>query len=192
MVRSKTQPKNQSNPLPLSEADAISTAAAISAAMAKEAERSAAGAKSSVWTWVRLGVLLAILVPLASFGYYRNRYTTSMVRINKALENWDNLAAVTEIKKLEKTNGLSAESAFLRSRAYRHLGDDIAFAQFLELARQLGYSPEKIQGEKLLRETQLGIGDDVDSLIAKAMALPDTEISEVGPAVVYGLLGKMQ
>ena len=192
MVRSKTQSKNLSNANPLSEADSISVAAAIAAANAKEAERTSAGPKSSAWNWIRLGILLAILIPLASFGYYRNRYTTSILRINRALENWDNLSAVTEIKKLEKTNGLTAESAFLRSRAYRHLGDDIAFAQFLELSRQLGYSPEKIQGEKLLRETQLGIGDDVDSSIAKAMALPDTDISEVGPAVVYGLLGKMQ
>jgi tetratricopeptide (TPR) repeat protein len=143
------------------------------------------------WARIRLAALLSILIPLAIFGYYQHRTSTSQMRISKALENWDNRVAIREIKALEKGTGLTAETAFLRSRAYRHLGDDIAFAQFSELAIQLGYPEEKIKNERLLRELQLGLIDDTESALARAMAAPEAELEEIGPAVVYGLLGKL-
>ena len=51
---------------------------------------------------IRLAVLLAILIPLAVFGYLHNRYTSSIQRIEKSLAMWDDQAALREIKKLEK------------------------------------------------------------------------------------------
>lgn len=144
-------------------------------------------------TWVRfrLILLLAILVPLAIFGYHQNRESTSRLRIQRALDSWDDRAALREIKQLETRVGLTAETAFLRSRAYRHLGDDIAFAQFSELAKQLGYSEEKVKNERLLRELQLGTVDNIQEALAKAMVAPDAELEEIGPAVVYGMLSKL-
>ena len=56
----------------------------------KAAKSKIAGAKeSSRWSSIRLSILVAILIPLAVFGYYRNRYTTSMQRIGKSLSMWD-------------------------------------------------------------------------------------------------------
>ena len=147
---------------------------------------------SSHWSNIRLAILLAVLIPLAIFGYYHHRYTSTMDRIQKSLSMWDDLKAIADIKQLEKSEGLTGQSAFLRSRAYRHMGDDIAFAQFASIAKQLNYSEEKIQSEKLLREIQLGMVPDMDLAVAKAMAVPDPEISEIGPAVVYGRLGKLE
>ncbi len=143
------------------------------------------------WVKLRLSILLMILVPLSIFGYFQNRYTTAQLKISKALTNWDNRQAVLEIKELEKRTGLTSETAFLRSRAYRHLGDDIAFAQFSEIAKQLGYPDAKLQSEKLLREIQLGNVPDIESSLATSMAAPDAELSEIGPAVIYGLLGRL-
>jgi len=91
--------------------------------------------RASGWSSLRLAILLAILIPLAIFGYFKNRQTTSMNRIQKALSMWDDRNAISEIKQVEQRNGLSAQTAFLRARAYRHLGDDIAFAQFSAIAR---------------------------------------------------------
>lgn len=143
------------------------------------------------WARLRLFLLLAILIPLAVFGYNHNRDTSSRMRIQRALDSWDNRTAISEIKRLEQRFGLTAETAFLRSRAYRHLGDDIAFAQFSELAKQLGYPEEKIKNERLLRELHLGMVEDSQEAIARAMVSPDAELEEIGPAVVYGLLSKL-
>ncbi|MFN7732100.1 MAG: tetratricopeptide repeat protein [Pirellula sp.] len=145
-----------------------------------------------LWAWLRMAFLLSILIPLAIFGYFRNQYTTSVSKIQKALNNWDNRAALAEIKQLEKRDGLTAESAFFRARAYRHLGDDIAFAQFAEIARQLGFPEQKVRAEKMMRDTQLGLAEDHDAAIAQTMAMPDPELDEVGPAIIYGLLGRLQ
>ena len=82
---------------------------------------------SSHWSNIRLAILLAVLIPLAIFGYYHHRYTSTMDRIQKSLSMWDDLKAIADIKQLEKSEGLTGQSAFLRSRAYRHMGDDIAF-----------------------------------------------------------------
>lgn len=143
------------------------------------------------WVRLRLLLLLTILIPLAIFGYRHNRETTSRLRIQRALEAWDDRVAIQEIKQLEKRVGLTAETAFLRSRAYRHLGDDIAFAQFAELARQLGYPEEKIKNERLLRDLHLGMVDDAQEALARAMVAPDAEIEEIGPSVIYGMLAKL-
>lgn len=148
--------------------------------------------RASGWSSLRLAVLLAILIPLAIFGYFQNRQTTSMNRIMKSLSMWDDRSAISEIKAVEKRTGLSAETAFLRARAYRHLGDDIAFAQFSSIAKQLGYSEEKLKAERMLRDTHLGMVPDMDRAIAELMAMPNGELEEIGPSVIYGLLGKLQ
>jgi len=148
--------------------------------------------RNSGWSSIRLAILLAILIPLAVFGYYRNRYTSTIQRIEKSLAMWDDQAALREIKSIEKTSGLSAESAFYRARAYRHKGDDVAFSQFAGIAKQLGYPEEKLSTERLLRDIQGGLVPSMDTAIAKAMATADPEISEIGPAVVYGRLGKLE
>jgi tetratricopeptide (TPR) repeat protein len=189
MVRSKTNLKSRSNAAVLSPDVIVSSLDDYDRPDPRKA------VKPTVhhhWAWVRMAFLLAILIPLAVFGYFRNQYTSSMSRIQKSLNMWDDRAALQELKRLEKRSGLTAETAFLRARAYRHLGDDIAFAQFVELARQLGYPDAKVQTEKLLRDTQLGIVDDIDSAMANVMAMPDPELNEIGPAVTYGLLGKLQ
>jgi tetratricopeptide (TPR) repeat protein len=144
-----------------------------------------------IWARIRLAILLGVLIPLTIFGFNQNRQTTSRLRIQRALEAWDNREALREIKLFEKRNGLTAETAFLRSRAYRHLGEDIPFAQFAELARQLGYPSEKVENEKLLRDLHLGNTENLQESIARAMIAPDAEMEEIGPAVVYGLLGKL-
>ena len=141
---------------------------------------------------IRLAVLLAILIPLAVFGYIHNRYTSSIQRIEKSLAMWDDQAALREIKKLEKDSGLSAESAFFRARAYRHQGDEVAFSQFSGIAKQLGYSEEKLSTEKLLREIQGGLVPNMDTAIATAMSTAEPELGEIGPAVLYGRLGKLE
>ena len=148
--------------------------------------------RSSGWSSIRLAILFAILIPLAVFGYYRNRYTSTIQRIEKSLAMWDDQAALHEIKNIENTTGLSAESAFYRARAYRHKGDDVAFSQFAGIAKQLGYPEEKLSTERLLRDIQGGLVPSMDTAIAKAMATADPEISEIGPAVVYGRLGKLE
>jgi tetratricopeptide (TPR) repeat protein len=148
--------------------------------------------RASGWSSLRLAILLAILIPLAVFGYFQNRQTTSMNRIQKALSMWDDRSAISELKQVEQRSGLSAQTAFLRARAYRHLGDDIAFAQFSAIAKQLGYSEEKLKAERMLRETHLGVVPDIDRATAELMALPDGELEEIGPSVIYGLLGKLQ
>ncbi|MCY3005991.1 MAG: tetratricopeptide repeat protein [Planctomycetota bacterium] len=141
---------------------------------------------------IRLAVLLAILIPLAVFGYLHNRYTSSIQRIEKSLAMWDDPKALREIKAFEKDSGLSAESAFYRARAYRHQGDDVAFSQFSGIAKQLGYSEEKLTTEKLLREIQGGLVPNMDTAIATAMSTAEPELGEIGPAVVYGRLGKLE
>ena len=141
---------------------------------------------------IRLAVLLAILIPLAVFGYIHNRYTSSVQRIEKSLAMWDDPNALREIKAFEKDSGLSAESAFYRARAYRHQGDDVAFSQFSGIAKQLGYSEEKLTTEKLLREIQGGLVPNMDTAIATAMSTAEPELAEIGPAVVYGRLGKLE
>jgi tetratricopeptide (TPR) repeat protein len=146
----------------------------------------------SRWNTIRLVVLVSILIPLAIFGFFRNRYTTQIARIHKSLESREDLRAIDELRELERFNGLTAESCFLRARAYRHLRDDIAFAQFIELARQLGLPKEQVENEKLLRATQVGDVPDLNTAIANAMASPDVELDELGPAVVYAFLGRRQ
>jgi tetratricopeptide (TPR) repeat protein len=189
MVRSKLSPKSTS--AAASAKKAIPASLSLDDFDPRNPATLGKPALKPTWARIRLAVLLSILIPLAVFGYYHNRRTTAQSKIAKALENWDNGAAIREIKALEKGTGLTAESAFLRSRAYRHLGDDIAFAQFSELARQLGYSEEKVKNERLLRDLHLGLVDDTEGALARAMAAPGAELEEIGPAVVYGLLSKL-
>lgn len=141
---------------------------------------------------VRLAILVAILIPLAVFGYFRNRYTSSIQRIDKTLAMWDDRAALKEIKKLEAQSGITAESAFMRARAYRHMGDDVAFSQFAGIAKQLNYPEDKLGQERLLREIQVGLVPNMDTAVAQAMATAEPDLSEIGPAVVYGRLGKLE
>jgi tetratricopeptide (TPR) repeat protein len=148
--------------------------------------------RASGWSSLRLAILLAILIPLAIFGYFQNRHSTSMNRIQKALSMWDDRSAISELKQVEQQNGLSAQTAFLRARAYRHMGDDIAFAQFSAIAKQLGYPEDKLKAERMLRETHLGMVPDVDRATAELMSMPNGELEEIGPAVIYGLLSKLQ
>jgi tetratricopeptide (TPR) repeat protein len=155
-------------------------------------EKRAQSKSNSRWSSIRLAILVAILIPLAIFGYFRNRHTTSMQRIQKSLSMWDDPSALREIKKLEKNGGLSGESAFLRARAYRHMGDDVAFSQFAGIAKQLGYPEEKIATERLLREIQVGAVPNMDTAVAQVMATADPDLAEIGPAVVYGRLGKLE
>ena len=155
-------------------------------------EKQAQAQSSSRWSSIRLAILVAILIPLAIFGYFRNRYTTSMQRIHKSLSMWDNPSALQEIRKLERNSGLSAQSAFLRARAYRHMGDDVAFSQFAGIAKQLGYPEETIATERLLREIQVGSVSNMDTAVAQVMATADPDLAEIGPAVVYGRLGKLE
>ncbi len=143
------------------------------------------------WARVRLAILLGILIPLTVFGYNHNRQNSLRLRIQRSLDSYDNRAALRDIKTLERRIGLTGETAFLRSRAYRRLGEDVPFAQFSELARQLGYSEEKIKNEKLLRDLHLGSVDNLQESIALAMIAPDADLEEIGPAVVYGMLGKL-
>lgn len=155
-------------------------------------ENSTKSKTSSPWASIRLAILVAILIPLAIFGYYRNRYTTSMQKISKSLSMWDDQVALREIKNLEKQNGLTGESAFLRARAYRHIGDDVAFSQFSGIAKQLDYPEEKISTERLLREIQVGAVPNMDTAVAQVMATADPDLTEIGPAIVYGRLGKLE
>ncbi len=155
-------------------------------------DRKAETKRNSGWSSIRLAILLTILIPLAIFGYFQNRYTTSIQRIEKSLAMWDDKLALKEIKKLEKNSGLSAESAFLRARAYRHLGDDVAFSQFASIAKQLNYPEDKITNERLLREIQVGIVPNMDTSIAQVMATAEPDLTEIGPAIVYGRLGKLE
>jgi tetratricopeptide (TPR) repeat protein len=191
MVRSKAKSKKESGAAPL-----IKSKPEVVISTLDDFDRPVPTPRANPthqrWAWLRTAFLLAILIPLALFGYFRNRYTTSIARVQNALVNWDNRAAIAELKKLEKRDGLTAESAFYRARAYRHLGDDFAFAQFSELAKQLGYPKDRIQSEKLLRDTQLGLADDQDSAIAKIMAMANPEMEEIGPAITYGLLGRLE
>jgi tetratricopeptide (TPR) repeat protein len=140
------------------------------------------------WARLRLAFLLAILIPLAIFGFFHNRRTTAQSRIGRALSNWDHIQALREIKSMEKFTGLTDETAFLRSRVYRHMGDDIAFAQFCDLASQLGAPREKIEHERTLRDLQLGEIEELDRKLAELMAGTHAEMHEIGPAVAYGLL----
>jgi tetratricopeptide (TPR) repeat protein len=159
----------------------------------KAAKNTKAEAKrSSGWSSVRLAILLAILIPLAIFGYFRNRYTTSIQRIEKSLAMGDDQEALKEIKKLEKNSGLTAESAFLRARAYRHIGDDVAFSQFASIAKQLNYPEDKISTERLLREIQVGNVPNMDISIAEVMSVAEPDLEQIGPAIVYGRLGKLE
>jgi tetratricopeptide (TPR) repeat protein len=191
MVRSKTKPKKESGAATITPSKpevVISTLDDFD----RPVSTPRTNPSHQRWAWLRTACLLAILIPLALFGYFRNRYTTSIARIQNSLANWDNRAAIAELKDLEKRDGLTAESAFYRARAYRHLGDDFAFAQFAELAKQLGYPKDRIQSEKLLRDTQLGVVDDQDAAMANVMAMPNPEMEEIGPAITYGLLGRLQ
>jgi tetratricopeptide (TPR) repeat protein len=141
-------------------------------------EKLAQSKSNSRWSSIRLAILVAILIPLAIFGYFRNRHTTSMQRIQMSLSMWDDPSALREIKKLEKNGGLSGESAFLRARAYRHMGDDVAFSQFAGIAKQLGYPEEKIATERLLREIQVGAVPNMDTAVAQVMATADPDLAD--------------
>ena len=63
-------------------------------------DRKAETTRNSGWSSIRLAILLTILIPLAIFGYFQNRYTTSIQRIEKSLAMWDDQLALKEIKKL--------------------------------------------------------------------------------------------
>lgn len=148
-------------------------------------------AMKPTWARIRLLILLSILLPLALFGFLHNRQTTRKLRIQNALEARDDKTALREIRLLEERFGPSAEIAFLRSRAYRHLGDDSAFDQFSKQALELGYAEEKIRNEQLLRDLQLGNVDDIRQAMASVVNSPYAELEELGPAVVYGYLSNL-
>jgi tetratricopeptide (TPR) repeat protein len=188
MVRSKLKSRSTKGPGPVEPVPKSMTLDDFDPLTATKNQKPAI---KPTWARIRLVMLLGVLVPLTIFGYNQNRQTTSRLRIQRYLEAWDNRAALREIKLLEKRDGLTGETAFLRSRAYRHLGEDVPFAQFAELARQLGYPAEKVENEKLLRQLHLGNTENLQESIARAMIAPDAELEEIGPAVIYGLLGKL-
>jgi tetratricopeptide (TPR) repeat protein len=150
-----------------------------------------ATAMKPTWARIRLLILLSILIPLALFGFLHNRQTTRKLRIQNALEIRDDKTALRELRLLEERFGPSAETAFLRSRAYRHLGDDNAFNQFSAQALELGYPEERIRNEQLLRDLHLGNVDDMRKSMAIAINSPYAELEELGPAVVNGFLSKL-
>jgi tetratricopeptide (TPR) repeat protein len=147
----------------------------------------------SRWPTIRLVMLLCVLVPLSIFGFFRMRYTNAVNAIQRALVNHDDLKAVALVKELEKSNGMSAESCFFKARAYRHLGDDASFLQYLDLAAQLGYSPKKVANERTLRAAQLGeLGPELETKMEVLMTDTDIEFDEVACSLVYGYLDANQ
>jgi tetratricopeptide (TPR) repeat protein len=143
------------------------------------------------WVRMRLIVLLCILIPLAIFGFIHNSQSTTRLRIDRALDAWDNRAALREIRQFEDRFGSTAETAFLQSRAYRHLGDDRSFDRYSLLAYQLGYPEEKIKCERMLREISVGDTDNIRDSMEMVMAFPGVELEEVGPAIMYGFLSRL-
>ncbi len=147
----------------------------------------------SIWPKIRLGVLLTILIPLSIFGYFRMRYTNAKAAIQKALVNHDDLRAIALIKQLEQDSGMTAETCFLKARAYRHMGDDASFAQYLELAAQLGFPEKKVYNERMLRAAQLGeLGSELTSKMESVLAGSETEFEEAACSLIYGYLDANQ
>lgn len=141
---------------------------------------------------VRLFVLIAILIPLAFLGYFRIGYYNTLMAIKRSLVSYEDTRALVQIRKLERSSGMSGELSFLKARAYRHLGDDLAFEQHLALAKQLGYSPDKVDRERLLREAQLGLIPDVKAELGPMLLEPDAEFEEISTAMVYGSLARQR
>lgn len=142
-----------------------------------------------VWPRVRLAVLVIVLIPLAVFGYFRMQYTNAVGTIRKSLTNYDDYTALQHIKELESRDGITAESSFLRARAYRHLGEDMLFMQHIELASQLGFPQKVLSSEQLLRDAQLGfLGTEVFDKLTPLLEGTEVEFEEVSAAIVYGLL----
>ncbi len=137
---------------------------------------------------IRLGVLLAILIPLSIYSYYYLGYTTSIAKIKRAMISYDDNEAIRQIKQLERSYGPNAETCFLKARSYRHLGDDIGFAQNIELAKQFGYSKNLLENESVLRQAQLGVLPDMEGKLTQMMIMPDVEFAEVASSMIYGLL----
>lgn len=148
---------------------------------------------ASLWPKIRLGLLLAILMPLSVFGYFRMRYTNARAAIQKSLVDHDNLKAISLIKEMEKADGMTAETCFWKARAYRHLGDDVGFLQNLELASQLGFSERKTTIEKMLRDAQTGeLGPDMAIKMEELLTDNDVEFEEAACSLVYGYLDANQ
>lgn len=153
---------------------------------------SASKSKKSTLSSVRLIVLIAILIPLAIVGYFQIGYSNTLMAIRRSLVSYEDTRALVQIRKLERSSGMSGELSFLKARAYRHLGDDLAFEQHLALAKQLGYPPEKVDRERQLREAQLGLIPDVKAELGPMLLESDAEFEEISTAMIYGSLARQR
>lgn len=88
----------------------------------------------------------------------------------------------------EGWSGTTAESAFLRARAYRREGDLTRCREWLVKAREAGNPIERLEREQTLLLAQIGELKGIEPTIAKLLQSSDEDLPEVCEAFVAGLL----
>jgi len=139
---------------------------------------------SSRW---RLPILIAVLFAVAFFAWRQSSYRQRFQSIETNLAAFENPKALEEIRSLETTFGKSAQLHLLAARAHRQADEHQAFIKEIELAKQLGATPKKIDAEVLLDQVQSGRLKDSPTAIGKWLEDHPEDFESGARALVLGL-----
>jgi tetratricopeptide (TPR) repeat protein len=171
----------------------LPASSSVNAATSAKAKKQKAEATKPFWLkHLRLIILIAIFIPLGSFGgrqIYLNYHTD---QVKKAIANFDDRAALVKLRELEKKTGKTGQLEYLRSRTYRHLANYEKALQHLDLAKQLKFTPELIRREQMLLDAQQGYVEDPEKDLERLLMNAGSDIGEVCLAFTYGYLIRMR
>jgi tetratricopeptide (TPR) repeat protein len=132
-------------------------------------------------------VVAGLLIALCGYLLYQRSHDSSIREIEQHLAMREDEQAIRRIESHRGRFGDRADLHFLAARAYRHLGEEPAFAKQLEIAKSLGYAANRLEFEQSLLAAQTARNPNFRSQLAGMLIAGSHELDEVFVALVQGV-----
>ncbi len=182
---------NRSRSAATSDSEVVSSTAVLESTIDESVSQNNLAPKDP-WFRVRIGLLLAVLVPLLIFGGRKILRDQKISQARFAILQQLDRNGLEILRDYEKQYGKNGEIEFLRARAFRHLNETEKAEQHLAFAKQLDYDPAMIRHERTLLQAQAGSIEEPEAKFTELLNSSGLEIEEIFSAFCLGSLARMR